>query len=64
MYVLLAADPPEVTSSQRMVHAWPGGRADLTCIIKAQPRAIVSILLKVDSFFVDILLSARIDFVH
>ena len=36
-----ASDPPEVTSSERTVHAWPGGRADLTCIVKAEPRATV-----------------------
>jgi hypothetical protein len=30
-----------VTSSERTVHAWPGGKADLTCIVKAEPRATV-----------------------
>ena len=35
-------DPPEVTSSERVVHAWPGGGATLTCIIRAEPRALVS----------------------
>ena len=34
--------PPEVTSAERTVHAWPGGRADLTCIVRAEPRATVS----------------------
>jgi len=36
------ADPPEVTSSERTVHAWPGGNAHLTCIVRASPRAVVS----------------------
>ena len=40
--ILPLSDPPEVTSSQRTVHAWPGGNAHLTCIVRAEPRATVS----------------------
>ena len=39
------AVPPEVTSAERTVHAWPGGRADLTCIVRAEPRATVCTLV-------------------
>ena len=40
---LLFPDPPEVSSSQRAVFSGPGDRDVLTCIVKAEPRANVSI---------------------
>lgn len=34
--------PPEVSSAERTVYSGPGGRADLTCVVKAEPRANVT----------------------
>ena len=41
IFAVRHTDPPEVTSSVRTVHAWPGGKADLTCIVRAEPKASV-----------------------
>lgn len=35
-------DPPEVAASERTVNAWPGGKAILTCMAKAEPKPRVS----------------------
>ena len=42
MYLNLATDPPEVSAAERAVYSGPRGKADLTCIVKAEPRANVS----------------------
>ena len=36
------SDPPEVSAAERTVYSGPHGKADLTCIVKAQPKANVS----------------------
>ena len=42
-YPFLFTDPPEVSSAKRAVYAGPGDRDVLTCIVKAEPRANVSL---------------------
>ena len=37
------SDPPEVSAAERAVYSGLRGKADLTCIVKAEPRANVSI---------------------
>ena len=37
------SDPPEVSAAERAVYPGLRGKADLTCIVKAEPRANVSI---------------------
>ena len=39
------SDPPEVSAAERAVYSGLRGKADLTCIVKAEPRANVSIYL-------------------
>jgi len=39
---LLLSVPPEISSGDRTVYSGPGGKADLKCTVKAEPRANVS----------------------
>ena len=41
--ILIFLDPPEVSAAERAVYPGLRGKADLTCIVKAEPRANVSI---------------------
>ena len=41
--ILTFLDPPEVSAAERAVYPGLRGKADLTCIVKAEPRANVSI---------------------
>ena len=43
LYSFVFTDPPEVSSAKRAVYAGPGDRDVLTCIVKAEPRANVSL---------------------
>ena len=43
MLQLSFLDPPEVSAAERAVYPGLRGKADLTCIVKAEPRANVSI---------------------
>ena len=40
--IKLFTDPPEVSAAERAVYSGLRGKADLTCIVKAEPRANVS----------------------
>ena len=43
------SDPPEVSAAERAVYSGLRGKADLTCIVKAEPRANVSIYKNLES---------------
>ena len=40
--LIIISDPPEVSAAERAVYPGIRGKADLTCIVKAEPRANVS----------------------
>ena len=58
------SDPPEVSAAERAVYPGLRGKADLTCIVKAEPRANVSIKNWENIVFILIFYIYRRDFTN